>query len=231
MEVSLMAYDGIDCLLEPTNFKMRLICILSIMALISCNSSKNLATAKGKISPQLKEQIQLQRAEQRDSRIEDKAVLNIEELSYFEMDASYSVTAQFKAAEAKSSLEIPTSSGKKKEFYHYGTLFFTMHGIERQLNIYRNIASMRHPKYKNYLFLPFTDDTNGEETYGGGRYIDLKIEDIKESAVTIDFNTAYSPYCAYGDGWNCPIPPIENYLSTKVMAGEKAFTGTKSNRK
>ena len=73
----------------------------------------------------------------------------------------------------------------------------------------------------DYLFLPFLDATNGIETYGGGRYIDLSIP--QGNQLTIDFNTAYNPYCAYNEKYSCPIVPRENYLPLKINAGVKRF--------
>ncbi len=77
--------------------------------------------------------------------------------------------------------------------------------------------------YKDHLFLPFTDLTSGEESYGGGRYIDLETTGIINNRLVIDFNKAYNPYCTYSDGYNCPIPPRENDLPVAIRAGEKAF--------
>jgi uncharacterized protein (DUF1684 family) len=71
------------------------------------------------------------------------------------------------------------------------------------------------------LFLPFLDTTNGIETYGGGRFLDMRIPKSKE--VIIDFNKAYNPYCAYNYNYSCPIVPLENNLSIKVKAGVKKF--------
>jgi uncharacterized protein len=80
--------------------------------------------------------------------------------------------------------------------------------------------------YKNNLFLPFKDHTNGEESYGGGRYINLYTTDIQDGKIEIDLNTCYNPWCAYSDGYNCPIPPKENHLEMEVRAGEKNFKGS-----
>ena len=71
------------------------------------------------------------------------------------------------------------------------------------------------------MFLPFSDLTSGNETYGGGRYIDLEIP--KGKTITIDFNQAYNPYCAYNPKYSCPIVPAENELLTNVNAGVKKF--------
>jgi len=77
--------------------------------------------------------------------------------------------------------------------------------------------------YRDYLFLPFKDATNGDSTYGGGRYIDIRMSEINNNTLTIDFNKAYNPYCAYSDGFNCPVPPLENHLEVALEAGERKF--------
>jgi uncharacterized protein (DUF1684 family) len=79
---------------------------------------------------------------------------------------------------------------------------------------------MATKEYTNYLFLPFTDLTNGKETYAAGRYIGLKIP--KEgNELIIDFNMAYNPYCAYSDRYSCPVVPAANNLATEIRAGLK----------
>ena len=74
----------------------------------------------------------------------------------------------------------------------------------------------------NYLWLPFTDATSGQETYGGGRYLDITLDD--EGMVDLDFNYAYNPLCDYNaDKYNCTLPPAGNHLDFMVEAGEKTF--------
>jgi uncharacterized protein (DUF1684 family) len=82
---------------------------------------------------------------------------------------------------------------------------------------------MKQEKLREYLFVPFGDATSGFESYGGGRYIEFYISDIKNNKVIIDFNKAYNPYCAYTTGYNCPIPPAENLLTVAIPAGEKNY--------
>ena len=74
--------------------------------------------------------------------------------------------------------------------------------------------------FKDYLFLPFLDATNGIETYGGGRYLDVYIFE-NQTNIKIDFNLSYNPYCAYSHRYSCPIPPHENTLTVEINAGEK----------
>ena len=72
------------------------------------------------------------------------------------------------------------------------------------------------------LFLPFRDATSGRETYGAGRYLDVQPPDA-DGDVVIDFNLAYNPYCAYSEGFSCPLPPAENRLDVPIRAGEMTF--------
>jgi uncharacterized protein (DUF1684 family) len=196
--------------------------------MVSCKTNK--ATLENYVPPTHKAIVDKARAEQLESRITDKAVKNTSELSYFDINSKLRIEANFTKNADPASFDINTSNGSKKQFYTYGHADFYLDGVKNRLAIYRNVQNMRHPKYKNYLFLPFTDDTSGEETYGGGRYIDVHIDDLENNMLVIDFNTAYNPYCAYGDGWSCPIPPAENYIAVKILAGEKYFKGEKQNR-
>ena len=76
--------------------------------------------------------------------------------------------------------------------------------------------------YKNLLFVPFKDLTNGKETYGAGRYMDI-VKPRGDEAI-LNFNLAYNPNCAYGsEDFSCPIPPKENFLQAEIKAGEKIF--------
>ncbi len=130
---------------------------------------------------------------------------------------TYRVVAKITRYEKEPFFEMPTSGPKTPEYRKYGLLQFEIAGKAYELTIFQNLSSMRSPIYRDYLFLPFTDLTNGENTYGGGRYIDIRIP--KGDTMIIDFNQAYNPYCAYTTGYSCPIPPEENYLDLAVEAG------------
>lgn len=93
---------------------------------------------------------------------------------------------------------------------------FTLNGKALELNVYQSRKNYQTDKR---LFLLFTDLTSGNESYGGGRYIDLRIPDDDE--VILDFNKSYNPYCAYNYNYSCPIPPAENHLDISVKAGVK----------
>jgi uncharacterized protein (DUF1684 family) len=69
--------------------------------------------------------------------------------------------------------------------------------------------------------------SNGDETYGGGRYLDLRTGEFMYGKVWVDFNKAYNPYCAFSGGYSCPVPPMDNRLKIIISAGEKNFAGKK----
>ena len=148
-------------------------------------------------------------------------------LDFYPADAAWSITATFTRTENAQPFDMSTYSGLTQRYVTYGTISFPLDSSIQTLSIYRNLQLAKLPAYKDYLFLPFKDVTNTKTTYGGGRYIDLREGDIVDGKVTIDFNKVYNPWCAYSDGYNCPVPPRENHLKIGVEAGEKMFLGEK----
>ncbi|MEP6583669.1 MAG: DUF1684 domain-containing protein [Ginsengibacter sp.] len=144
-------------------------------------------------------------------------------IHFYDIDESYRVIASFAKIKDTKGFDMSTSSGMKKHYFVYGLLSFKLHDSLVQLYVYQSDALMRQEKYKDYLFVPFGDATSGFESYGGGRYLEFDISDIKDKSVAIDFNKAYNPYCAYTTGYNCPIPPRENLLTLPVNSGEKSY--------
>lgn len=150
-----------------------------------------------------------------------------EQMKFYNVDKAYRVVADFKLTSTANWIRFKTSGTMEKAFRVFGTATFKLNGKNCSLNIYQSQDLMTNPQYKNYLFLPFTDMTSGNETYVSGRYIDLTTDDMHNNKVILDFNKAYNPYCAYVSGmYNCPIPPKENALPIAIRAGEKAFTKT-----
>ncbi|MFD0763783.1 DUF1684 domain-containing protein [Mucilaginibacter lutimaris] len=151
-------------------------------------------------------------------------------LQFFDADSTYRVNADAELLSDQPAFQMPTFDGARQSYVKYALVKFTIKGKPCRLYIYKNVSFSNIPSLVDYLFLPFTDETNSTVTYGGGRYIDLKTGDIKNEHVIIDFNRAYNPYCAYSDGYHCPMPPEENNLKLKIEAGEKNFTGEKKHR-
>ena len=115
-----------------------------------------------------------------------------------------------------------TTSNIPADFRIYGKVIFNLNNQDMELFVYENLEYLDVEGYENYLFLPFSDQTNGFETYGGGRYIDIYFKE--NDSVIIDFNKAYNPQCVYDENYSCPIVPRENNLKIRIEAGVKNFT-------
>ncbi len=136
-------------------------------------------------------------------------------LNFFEVDESYKVKATFERIENGEEIEMQTNTDRAPLYSRYGVLHFTLEGADHRLTLYQNVEQ------PDYIFLPFKDKTNGDQSYGAGRYLNFKPSDLE--APYIDFNYAYSPYCAYNNEYSCPIPPRENHLDVAMPAGEKKW--------
>lgn len=147
--------------------------------------------------------------------------LHFEHLERFPYDPTYRVEAWFKPARRPREFDMKTSTARTPKYRTVGELVFRLHGRTYKLPVYQNVELSARPEYADYLFLPFTDLTNGTETYGGGRYVDL--QGPLGERVAIDLNNAYNPYCAYSDRYSCPIPPLENHLAVAIRAGVKKY--------
>lgn len=144
-------------------------------------------------------------------------------IHFYKVDKSYRITASLKKISDAKGFEMITSSGKKQKYFQYGLLTFKLHNSVAHLYIYQSASLIQQEKYRDYLFVPFTDATSGFESYGGGRYLDFTLSDIKNNHLVMDFNKAYNPYCAYTSGYDCPVPPKENLLHIAIKAGEKNY--------
>lgn len=155
----------------------------------------------------------------------DESPLTVEDrekfdsLAFFSIDEKFKVIAKFERIENAIPFEMKTTTDRLPVYEIYGVATFTLDDIEYKLNIYQSLSLREKEEFKSYLFLPFTDATNGDETYGGGRFIDLLIPEGDQ--IVIDFNMAYNPYCAYNHTYSCPIPPEENDLNCEIRAGVK----------
>ncbi|WP_452221132.1 DUF1684 domain-containing protein [Lacinutrix salivirga] len=142
-------------------------------------------------------------------------------LDFFKFDSAYVVTATLKTTPNEVPFEMPTTTDRAPLYKKYGVLNFKIKGEDFSLNVYQNIELIKREGYEDHLFLPFLDHTNGEESYSGGRYLDVNLPE--GNTLIIDFNKAYNPYCAYNKRYSCPIVPIENYLKTEIKAGVKKY--------
>lgn len=157
----------------------------------------------------------------KESPLPKKDLKKFTDLDYFPIDLKYYVKVKFKEHSVKQFLKIKTTTDRVMEYVRFAELTFEIEGQEYTLQAYQNEYLSLNPKFGNYLFIPFYDDTNALESYGGGRYIDFYISDSEE--IFLDFNLAYNPNCCYNGKFSCPIPPKENYLPIQLKAGAKDF--------
>ncbi|PHQ59421.1 MAG: hypothetical protein COC08_08830 [Maribacter sp.] len=206
--------------------------VLILIALSSCADKKKYhdvvdVESQEPSSDALKEVLEFQKElneefkDPETSPLPDRYRKDFEKLDFFQPDTNYIVRARFVLTPEALPFMMPTTSDRKSEEVLFGIAYFSLNGKEHQLEIYQNKMLMLQEKYRDYLFLPFTDKTNGEATYTGGRYIDLRIPN--ENFITINFNKAYNPYCAYNKKYSCPLVPSVNELGVAVNAGVKAF--------
>ncbi len=142
-------------------------------------------------------------------------------LVFFPADTTYQVWAKLSLSPEALPFEMPTTTERMAMERIYGILSFELKGQSYELEVYQSPELMMQEGFEDYLFLPFTDRTNGGTTYEGGRYMDLRIP--KGDSLLLDFNKAYTPYCAYNPDYSCPIVPSVNHLDTEVLAGIKAY--------
>ena len=142
-------------------------------------------------------------------------------LDFYPANAQFFVVAKFIRTENEQPFEMKTTTARKPVYVKYGEAHFSIDGQFFKLNIYRNIELSKKKEYKDYLFLPFSDLTCGNESYIGGRYLDLEIP--QADTIVINFNRSYNPYCAYNPKYSCPKVPLENDLKIEIRAGVKKF--------
>jgi len=150
---------------------------------------------------------------------------DLDSLDFYPPNISWRIDCACKEAIGAEPFDMPTYSGVSRRYVLYAVADCQRGSKKFTVSLYQNIHPPINPLYQNQLFLPFKDATNGEGTYGGGRYINLNTTSIRKGKITIDFNRSYNPWCAYSDGYNCPIPPKDNHFEFEVNAGEKMFMG------
>lgn len=135
-------------------------------------------------------------------------------LAYYPVDEGYAVPAVLELSQDRSRLQIPTSTGKLRDYERIGALKFSLNGQRLQLTAFSEVGQP-----VSRLFVPFADATSGEETYAAGRYMEM--DPTSTGIYVVDFNGAYHPFCYYNEEYDCPFPPAENRLPVPIRAGER----------
>jgi uncharacterized protein (DUF1684 family) len=140
-------------------------------------------------------------------------------LKYFDPNPKFRIVADLEPVENRDVVVLQTSDSKEQRYVEYAWATFRLDGVACKLLI---LEVLDNGPFKGTLFLAFADQSSTIETYGAGRYLDVK-KTPGASNITLDFNEAYNPYCAYSDSFSCPFPPKENILKVAILAGEKSY--------
>jgi uncharacterized protein (DUF1684 family) len=137
-------------------------------------------------------------------------------LKYFEPDPAFRFPTKLQRNPTEASVMMTTSKGTRQLFNKEGRFDLVIEGQQVRLQAYQSAE-----REDRSIFVPFRDATSGKETYGAARYLDMDVQ--HDDNYLVDFNYAYNPYCAYSEGYVCPLPPAENWLRVAIHAGEKKY--------
>lgn len=156
-------------------------------------------------------------ADEEESPLTSDGRKDFKTINYYPYDASYCVEAQWVLTPGQEPFEMPTSTDRLPVYVKYGEVHFKIEEQALVLSVYQSLALIEEEGYEDYLFIPYNDLSNGVTSYGGGRYMDMRIPDSE--TIQLDLNSSYHPYCAYNHLYSCPIPPEENMLDVSIEAG------------
>ncbi|NCT08647.1 MAG: DUF1684 domain-containing protein [Flavobacteriia bacterium] len=200
---------------------MKKLFFLVLLTIFSCNSQGKRALI-GETEYQQKLNASFKDAST--SPLKPADLKNFRGLDFFPIDSTFIVIATLTKIENAVIFKMPTTTDRTPLYKEFGILNFSLKGENHALTVYQSQDDTKDERYKNYLFLPFTDQTSGNESYGGGRYMDIMITDISnKNTITLNFNNTYNPYCAYNDKYSCPLTPRKNHLTIEIKAGVKNF--------
>lgn len=139
-------------------------------------------------------------------------------LAYFEPDPEYRVDARVRVYGNPDPIDLEVTAGNPIRYLRRFIFEFELRGERIQMAGYQQERAESRT-----IFIPFRDKTTGQQTYARGRYLEMEPDEdlVNGDVVTLDFNLAYNPFCAYADTFACPLPPEENWLEIAVPAGER----------
>jgi len=198
--------------------------LLSLIAVILFSSCSKKKSSYEDDIKHFQYQLNIEFADAKKSPLTKEDIKSFKGLKFFEIDEAYKLEATLELTPNSPIFEMRTSDERLPLYRKYGIARFSLYGKKFELSVYQSQELMTNSEYEDLLFLPFNDKTNGNLSYGGGRFLDLKLpSEDSNNTIVIDFNKAYNPYCAYSHKYSCPIPPSENNLSVTIKAGVKAY--------
>jgi uncharacterized protein (DUF1684 family) len=199
------------------NRKFRLLLVLVIVGIVAYTLFDSVKPAA---TPADYHRTELERRRDKDAAFRESKTSPVRDrtaftgLRYYEPDPAWRVPATLERLGTGKPYRIQMSGGETETYEPYGRASFTLDGQRCTLLVFRS-------QEDGQLFIPFKDLTNGSETYGAGRYLDVPENEVTNDGLPLDFNHAYNPFCAYNPTYTCPIPPSENHLKMAVRAGER----------
>jgi uncharacterized protein (DUF1684 family) len=186
--------------------------ILLLIVLAACNSKSDYINSIER--EHVRRQAVFMNPEQ--SPLDTSEIPKFKGLQFFPANEAFKTTATITWLPQINYVNIPQSGGDVVPYMQTAVVDFTIDNKPFQLPAYQT----EQMKQSHLLFIPFTDLTNGTETYNGGRYIDLPYVDTHKEFI-IDFNLSYIPYCAHTPRYSCPVVPKANHLDIAITAGER----------
>jgi len=153
------------------------------------------------------------------SPIQPEVREEFEGLSYFEPKPEFRVPTRVRVYGNPDPIELEVTAGQPIRYLRPFIFEFELRDERQQLAGYQ-----QEGEDTDTIFIPFRDKTTGQQSYHRGRYMETEPEAelTNGDTVTLDFNLAYNPFCAYSETFACPLPPEENWLDVAVPAGERA---------
>jgi uncharacterized protein (DUF1684 family) len=150
-----------------------------------------------------------------DANSED--IKNFGSIDAYPYDPDWVITGTFASIEGGRSLGVShlKDEGAARDKMIPGEIRFILHGVEYRPAAFREGRA---------LMIVFSDATSGQRTYSVGRF--LLVAPNPDGSITLDFNRAFLPPCAFSYNFNCPMPPAENRFPFAVLAGEKNVLNT-----
>lgn len=133
------------------------------------------------------------------------------DFDYYPIDNDWRLEATFNAFEEPRFFTVSDVLGQTLDVMATGTLSVDIAGTTYELEV---------GDEGDVLFVIFGDATNGDTTYGAGRFVYVN-KPAAGGKTVLDFNKAYNPPCAFSDFTTCPLPPRGNLLPMPIRAGEK----------
>jgi uncharacterized protein (DUF1684 family) len=191
-----------------------------LSGLFSCHEKNNVKSYREQ-SFERRKAIDALFSDPKTSPLNEEDIKTFTGLSYYEPDESYIVPAKIEKLPQGELIEMPHTMNRKYPFIRFGTVHFRLGTDSFRLTLYMSQEEAEKKEEAPTLFIPFKDQTNDSETYEGGRYLDIAA--VHGESITLDFNRAYNPNCAYSHNYSCPLVPAENTLNIPIRAGAKRY--------